>query len=108
MNEDFRAKNIGQPSQHLQRRDYSQVAAAEIKERNRRFERERAARLNGRVYRPIFGARVSEDFGNSWKLFALCDECVKSVDVPKMLKNEGAAGAQTCDWCGALNEIYRK
>jgi len=107
MNQDYRAKNIGQPPPDLKRRN-NWKDTAYFEGEIRQFEADRAERLKGRVYRPIIGARVSEDFGNSWKLFALCDECVKSIDVPKLVKREGAAGVQTCDWCGALNEMYRK
>lgn len=65
-------------------------------------------RLAGRVYRPIVGARVSEDHGKTWKLYALCDECVKQLKRPTRVKNEGVAGTQSCDWCGALNDLFRK
>lgn len=104
MNEDFRAKNIGQPRPDVvYRRDY-EAMLREARERNRQYEADRAERLKGRVYRPLAGARVSSDYGKTWKLYCLCDECVSSVEPPQMLKNEGAAGAMKCDWCGALNE----
>jgi hypothetical protein len=70
------------------------------------FEKEREKRLNGRVYRPIEGVKISEDYGKSWKLRALCDECLRSIEPPMQRRKQGTAGAANCDWCGAKNELY--
>lgn len=67
------------------------------------YEAALSKRLNGRVYRPIVGAKVSEDHGQTWKLRALCDECLASIEPPVRVKNLGPAAAK-CDWCGARNE----
>ena len=103
MTRDFRAKNIGIPPDfNLPRRDFFR-SSAEGKEVIRKFEIERAERLSGRVRRPILGVKISEDFGKTWKLRALCDECVSGIEPPMQRRKLGSAGAQTCDWCGALN-----
>lgn len=94
MNEDFHEKNIELPF------------PKEIKQTQRVVERERVSKE--RIYRPIVGARVSEDFGKSWKIHALCGICVKRFEPPTRVKNEGVAATQACDWCGALNEMFRK
>lgn len=104
MNEDFRAKSIGCPTAgNLARRDYLTCSAERKKEREA-FERERDRRLKGRIHRPLFGAKISDDHGESWKLYCLCGECVASIEPPRRCRNEGAAGALACDWCGALND----
>ena len=102
MDEDFRAKNIGQSSQ-LPRLDYLHCSI-EGKKQLEEYRRKRAAELAGREKRRLCGVKISNDYGRNWKLFCLCDECVAETEPPKMLKNEGAAGAIKCDWCGALNE----
>lgn len=56
-----------------------------------------------RPRRPLFGARISDDDGKNWRLFCLCDECLKTVGPPRLLKNEGVAGSLKCDWWGAMN-----
>lgn len=85
------------------RTDYSEIVR-QAQESIANYERERAERLKGRVHRPLFGVRISNDHGKSWKLHALCDECVSALEPPTRVKNEGSAGALNCDWCGALNE----
>lgn len=88
------------------RRDWSKIQK-QVEESRRRFEQERLERLKGRVHRPIGAVRISRDYGKNWKLYALCDECEKSIEPPAMKKEEGAAGALNCDWCGALNEMFK-
>lgn len=70
-------------------------------------EREFAKRLNGRIYRPIFGIKTSEDFGKKWRTAAVCDECRDSVEPPTLRKDLGVAGVRSCDWCGARNETMK-
>lgn len=56
----------------------------------------------------VFGVQISEDFGKTWKVRALCDECIKSIEPPKIAKKEIEAGTYSCDWCGVMNEMYAK
>lgn len=90
----------------LYRRDWSEIKK-QAEESRRRFEQERLERLKGRVHRPIGAVRISRDYGKNWKLYALCDECLKTIEPLAMKKEAGTAGALNCDWCGALNEMYR-
>ena len=78
---------------------------AEVTGLSRKFDAQNSKRLGGRVYRPIFGVKISEDHGESWKLRALCDECLASIEPPARAKQCGSAGAGNCDWCGARNEV---
>jgi hypothetical protein len=55
---------------------------------------------------PIYGVKVSEDHGQSWGTRALCDECYKSIEPPKLAKKEIPAGSYRCDWCGCRNSMY--
>lgn len=71
-----------------------------------KLEKERFRRLNGRVYRPIEGVKISDDYGKTWKTRALCDECLRSIEPPMQRRKQGPAGAVNCDWCGAKNEMY--
>lgn len=81
-------------------REYQERAA-----RNRRqAEQLLRLRLHGRIYRPIFGVKTSDNFGKTWRLAAVCDECRDSVQPPTMRKDLGDTGARSCDWCGARNE----
>lgn len=53
--------------------------------------------------RPIFGVRISEDHGKTWKLKALCEKCKNEIEPPTRVKNEGIAGVMACEWCGCFN-----
>ncbi|HRH46844.1 MAG TPA: hypothetical protein PKY82_34680 [Pyrinomonadaceae bacterium] len=56
----------------------------------------------------IFRVQVSEDHGKTWRVRALCDECFKKIEPPKLAKKEIEAGSYSCDWCGARNVMYVK
>lgn len=71
-----------------------------------RARREHAARLEKLGFAKLFGAKVSVDHGETWRIFALCPACIKSVEPPLRVKNEGEAGALNCDWCGTYNESF--
>jgi len=79
----------------------------QIEELSRQFEEERAKHLKSRVHRPLIGVQISTDYGKTWKIRALCDECVSGIEPPMQRRKQGSAGALNCDWCGALNEIYQ-
>lgn len=79
-----------------------------IEERRRIYEAENRKRLGGRVYRPIYGVKTSEDFGKTWRLAAVCDECRASIQEPTLRKDLGGTGARSCDWCGARNETMKE
>lgn len=64
--------------------------------------------FNARPRRKIIGVKISDDFGETWKIRALCEDCIKNFEPPKMVKREIEAGALTCDFCGAVNNVYRK
>ncbi|HEY8562825.1 MAG TPA: hypothetical protein VIL74_20775 [Pyrinomonadaceae bacterium] len=72
--------------------------------------RKRISELNSEILsrprRPILGVRVSIDWGKTWKLYAICDECCRNIEPPTQRRKEGEAGARTCDWCGAVNAKY--
>ena len=89
------------------RRDPDQIRreAAEIL---RKYTQEIEEQLKNRIYRPVFGARISYDHGKTWKLRALCSECMHSFEPLVRCKNLGISGTQTCDFCAAVNEMYRK
>lgn len=55
---------------------------------------------------PVYGVKVSEDYGKTWKTRALCDECFKGIEPPNLAKKEIEAGTYTCDWCGCRNSMY--
>lgn len=87
------------------------VARAFNDEDHARYEKLLAEMKAERAARPrakLFGARISEDFGETWKLKSLCAECVraKNFEPPTMVKNEGLSATQTCDECGAINEMF--
>ena len=63
---------------------------------------------DNRIIRKIFGVQISEDLGKTWRIRALCDECFKKIEPPKMAKKEMEAGTYSCDWCGARNEMFTK
>lgn len=54
----------------------------------------------------VFGVQISEDFGKTWRVRALCQNCISKIEPPKMAKKEIEAGTFTCDWCGVINEMY--
>ena len=104
MDKDFRAENLGKPSGRYAQRLRLEEIAKRADESIARFQKERAERLKGRVLRPIFGVKISEDYGRNWRLSALCDECVSGIEPPMQRRHLGKAGARNCDWCGAVNE----
>lgn len=55
---------------------------------------------------PVYGVKVSEDHGKTWRARALCDECYKSIEPPKLAKKEIQSGTYSCDWCGCRNSMY--
>lgn len=67
-------------------------------------EEERAKRPRAK----LFGARISEDLGETWELKSLCAECIsaKNFEPPTLVQNVGTSGTQTCDFCSAINEMY--
>lgn len=56
----------------------------------------------------LFGARISEDFGETWRLKSLCADCIsfRNFEPPTRVQNVGASGTRFCDECGAANEMY--
>lgn len=104
MDDDFRFKNIGKPSGRYAQRLRLEEIVKRADESIAQFEKERAERLKNRVFRPVLCVRISEDYGKTWKLRALCDECASGIEPPTQRRKEGAAGARNCDWCGAINE----
>lgn len=54
----------------------------------------------------LIACRVSEDHGQTWKLFAWCDGCKRTAEPPTLLKNEGVAFTERCEKCGKYNEAY--
>lgn len=61
------------------------------------------AEYAARPRRKIHGCKISQDFGKTWRLVAICTKCESEFEPPTMRKNEGEAGVRTCDWCGAVN-----
>lgn len=59
-----------------------------------------------KVIRKVYGIRISDDYGKTWRVRALCEECYRQIEPPKMAKKEIEAGAYSCDWCGCRNEMY--
>jgi hypothetical protein len=57
--------------------------------------------------REIIGVEISADYGENWKLFALCADCVKEIEPPLQRHKLGAAHSKNCDWCGARNIIKK-
>lgn len=65
------------------------------------YQKEYAARPR----RTIHGCKISKDYGETWRLFAICTECEDELEPPTMKKNTGVSGVRTCDWCGAVNVL---
>lgn len=62
-----------------------------------------------RPVRKILAVRISDDYGKTWKLVAICTQCTSEIEPPRQRrKEETPAGTRTCDWCGALNEMYSR
>lgn len=66
-----------------------------------------AKHLSLRPRRKIIGVKISDDFGKTWKPKAVCEECLKNIEPPTMVKTEIPAGTFTCDFCGVINVIYK-
>lgn len=73
-----------------------------------RLKAERAERRTRDGWAKLYGCRVSSDHGKVWRLFALCHSCMRSAEPPLRVKSEGQAGAMSCDWCGAYNEVFKE
>lgn len=69
--------------------------------------REIALTRRHRPYRTINAVQISVDHGNTWKLAALCTECVSKIEPPHRAKPAGAAASLNCDRCDALNIEYK-
>lgn len=76
-----------------------------VRRRLERAHQERVARLG---FAEIFGCRISVDHGRTWKLRAICKNCIAAAEPPTRIKNEGPAAARNCDICGAYNEEQRR
>lgn len=59
-----------------------------------------------RPKRKFYAAEISEDFGRSWTLKALCIECVRKFEPPTRVKRSEACGAKYCQGCDAINELH--
>ncbi len=86
----------------------SKFVSPEQYEKYERLLTELKADDDTRPRRKLFGAGISEDGGETWKLKSLCSECVKlsNFEPPTRVRVEGVSGILTCDFCGAKNEMY--
>lgn len=66
------------------------------------------AELARRPVRPIEAIRISRDFGKTWTLVAICDECRAGIEPPVQRRREGTAGVRYCDWCGRGMRFLRE
>ncbi|MBX7174953.1 MAG: hypothetical protein K1X72_28510 [Pyrinomonadaceae bacterium] len=46
---------------------------------------------DNKIIRRIFGVQISEDHGKTWRIRALCDECFKSIEPPKLAKKRNGS-----------------
>lgn len=67
-------------------------------------ELERAART--KPFKTIYGVKVSDNHGATWKIKALCDDCIELVEPPTQVVKNGSAGVRFCDDCGCKNAMY--
>ncbi|HEX8287850.1 MAG TPA: hypothetical protein VF556_07645 [Pyrinomonadaceae bacterium] len=74
-------------------------------ERQRKIFREQAEA--DKPVREIIGVEISADYGENWKLHALCTDCLQEIEPPLQRHKLGAAHTKTCDWCGARNVIRK-
>jgi hypothetical protein len=83
------------------------VAATSIDERIARIElslRYSEEERKKRPRRKFYAAEISGDFGRTWKLKALCQECLRKFEPPTMVKKSVSCGAKYCQGCDAINE----
>jgi len=59
------------------------------------------------IYRKIYGVRFSANYGDTFRIVAICEVCLKKVEPPARVKNEGESGVASCDWCRAKNVMYQ-
>lgn len=76
----------------------AKIAELELCLRESAIEREKRPR------RKFYGAEISEDFGTTWRIKALCAECVKKFEPPTRVKKSQSCGAKYCQGCNAINE----
>jgi hypothetical protein len=64
--------------------------------------------MEEKPYRKIYGVRYSENYDKDFRIAAICENCLKNIEPPARVKNDGLAAVGACDWCSAKNEMYRK
>lgn len=77
------------------------------KEKMEAMIREQEEKDAWRPVRPIEAVRISRDYGKTWTLVAICDECRAGIEPPVQRRREGTAGVRYCDWCGARNSMFK-
>ena len=47
-----------------------------------------------------------KDWDAAPKLYSLCSECIKTIEPPTRIRNEGVSAVRRCDWCNARNRNF--